>query len=119
MRTGVYRTRTGGSRSGKIRRDRGSDDRATQVRQRDPVLPVGTTPSSAGDSLAGGDAMGGCRRGGRVTQTGARRVDPAGGTGRGGTQRRRQHASVTARARTVGRTYGRVTSGIVSTGQGW
>src|ERR1700726_1148396 len=30
-----------------------------------------------------GDAMGGCRRGGRVTQTGARRVNPAGSAGRG------------------------------------
>ena len=51
-----------------------------------------------GDSVTGGDAMGGCRRGGRVTQTGTRRVNPAGGTGRGGTQRRPQHASVTTRA---------------------
>jgi hypothetical protein len=67
MQTGIYRTRTGRSRSGKIRRDRGSDDRATQVRQWDPVLPVGTTPRSDGDSVTGGDAMGGCRRGGRVT----------------------------------------------------
>ena len=35
-------------------------------------------------------------------------LDPAGCTGRGGTQRRHQHASVTSHARTVGRAHGRV-----------
>jgi hypothetical protein len=38
----------------------------------------------------------------------ARRVNPATSAGRGGTQRRHQHASVTSHARTVGRTHGRV-----------
>src|SRR5712671_3662185 len=82
---GVYGTGTGRSRPGKVRRDGGRDDCATQVRQRDPVLPLGATRRSDGDSLTGSDAMGGGPGGGRVTQTGARRVDPAGGAGRGGT----------------------------------
>jgi ribosomal protein S27AE len=47
------------------------DDRATQVRQRDPVLPVGKTARSVGDTITGSDAVGGCRRGRRVGQTGA------------------------------------------------
>src|SRR5215831_19138638 len=57
------------------------DDRATQVRQRDPVPSVGTTARSAGDSVTGGDAMGGGRRSGGVTQTGARRVNQTGSAG--------------------------------------
>jgi len=39
-RAGVYSTGTGRSRSGKIRRDGGPMIAATQVRQRDPVLPL-------------------------------------------------------------------------------
>ena len=66
LRAGVYGARAGRSGSGKVRRDGGGDDRATQVRQRNPVLPVGTTGRSAGDSVAGGDAVGDRRRGGRV-----------------------------------------------------
>ena len=45
---------------------------ATQVWQRNPVLSVGTTSRSDGDSVTGGDAMGSGRRSSRVTQTGAR-----------------------------------------------
>ena len=71
VRTGVYGARAGRRGSGKVRRDRRGDDRATQVRQRDAVLPVGKTGRSAGDSLTGSDAVGGCRRGRRVGQTGA------------------------------------------------
>ena len=71
VRAGVYGARAGRSGSGKVRRDGRGDDRATQVRQRDPVLPVGKTGRSTGDSVTGGDAVGGCRRGRRVGQTGA------------------------------------------------
>ena len=71
LRAGVYGARAGRSGPGKVRRDGGGDDRATQVRQRDPVLPVGKTGRSAGDSVTGSDAVGGGRRGRRVDQTGA------------------------------------------------
>ena len=69
----------GRSGAGEVRRDGGGDDRATQVRQRDSVLPAGTTGSATGDSVAGGDAVGDRGRGGRVDQAGAGRTDPAGG----------------------------------------
>ena len=71
LRAGVHGTRAGRRGTGKVRRDGGGDDRATQVRQRNSVLPVGTTGKPAGHSVAGGDAVGD-RRGSRgVDQTGA------------------------------------------------
>ena len=71
VRAGVYGARAGRRGSGKVRRDRSGDDRATQVRQRDAVLPVGTTGRSAGDSVTGSDPVGDRGRGRRVAQTGA------------------------------------------------
>ena len=61
-----------------------------------------------------------CGRGGRVAQTGARRVNPAGGAGRGDTQRRHQHASVTSEHVPIG-TNARACSPAASCppGQGW
>src|SRR5205085_8346910 len=58
VRAGVYSARAGRGRSRKVRRDGRGDDRATQVRQRDPVLPTGKAGRSAGDSATGGDAVG-------------------------------------------------------------
>ena len=45
LRAGVHRARAGRRGSGKVRRDGGGDDRAAQVRQRNAVLPAGTTGS--------------------------------------------------------------------------
>src|SRR4051812_11120187 len=66
VRAGVYGARAGRRRSGEVRRNRRGDDRATQVRQRDPVLPVGKTGRSVGDSTTSSDTVGGGRRGRRV-----------------------------------------------------
>src|SRR6185369_6167304 len=58
LRTGVHDRGAGRSGAGEVRRDRGGNDRATEVRQRDPVLSAGAAGRSARDSVTGGDAVG-------------------------------------------------------------
>jgi len=65
----------------KIRRDRGRDDRATQVRSGTPFYRLEQLQAQLGIPLPAATQMGSCRRGSGVTQTGARRVDPAGAQG--------------------------------------
>src|SRR5205085_12187779 len=64
LRTGVHGRGTGRSGAGEVRRDRGGDDRATQVRQRDPVLPAAAVGRATRDSARGGNAVGDRGRGG-------------------------------------------------------
>ena len=99
LRAGVHGRGAGRSGAGEVRRDGGGDDRATQVRQRDPVLPAGTAGRATRDSAAGGDAVGDRGRGGGGDQAGAGRTDPAGGARGSAAQRRHRHEGAEAGAR--------------------
>jgi len=107
------RARAGRSRSRKIRRD-GADDRATQVCSGTPFYRW-NTPRSAGDSLPR-RRNGSGRRGGRVTQTGARRVNPQAAQGEVYTTTTPACECYISRANRR-RAHGVFTSGIVSTSQ--
>src|SRR5215469_11225553 len=86
------RCNAGGGGRGKVRRHSGGDDRAAEVRDGNAIPSYGAAGSATGNAAAGGHPMGVVGAGGPGDQTGAERVDPAGGAGRGDAQRRHEHA---------------------------